>query len=298
MQPHLFTIPGVLNLQGYGTLILIGGLVSIAGVYRDLRARGIGKPPLSALVDLYLVLVVGAFVGGRVAHVLTAPGGPTSASLLDPEGTGFVFFGSLTAVVLGLFWLARRHHTRVLVLSDVALTWMPLGHAFGRLGCLLAGCCFGAPTDAPWGLSFPSASMAFALGEVPHAGEHTVPLHPTQLYEALGLFALWGWTWSRRRAGIETPGRQVARYALGYGVLRAVVEVFRGDPSRGMLASISVPAIARALGLPEDQPLVLSVSQAVALGLVALGAWGLLRTRRPGGVFSAADGDRRRPESR
>jgi prolipoprotein diacylglyceryltransferase len=84
----------------------------------------------------------------------------------------------------------------------------------------------------------------------------------------------------RRRRGIEAPWRQVARYAVGYGLLRFVMEVFRGDPSRGLLVEGRAPLVAGWLGLPAEQPLLLSVSQAIALAMVALGLWGLRRRDR------------------
>ena len=163
-------------------------------------------------------------------------------------------------------------------LWDAGATWMPLGHALGRMGCFFAGCCWGAPSDVPWALQFPAESVAYGVGEVPRHGDHTVALHPTQLYEVIGLLLLFGVLLAiRRRRGIEPPWRQVSRYAIGYGLLRCVVEAFRGDPSRGLLFEGRAPLVAGWLGLPAEQPLLLSVSQAIALAMVALGLWGLRR---------------------
>ncbi len=72
-----------------------------------------------------------------------------------------------------------------------------------------------------------------------------------------------------------------SRYAVGYGVLRAMVEVFRGDASRGFLFEFTAPSLCRALSLPPQHPLLLSISQVTALGMIALGAWGLWKTRQP-----------------
>lgn len=285
MRPVLLELPGWGPINAYGTLILLGGLLAMPGVYWELRSRGLGQGrPGSMLVDLYLVLVFGAAIGGRVLHVLTAPGPYLEhpGRLLSLEDTGFVFFGSMLFIAGGFVWLARRYDAPLPQVWDAAATWMPLGHALGRMGCLLAGCCWGAPSSVPWAVQFPAGSVAHGAGEVPRQGDHTVALHPTQLYEAMGLLVLLGvLLWFRRRRGIEPSWRQVSRYALGYGLLRFVVEAFRGDPSRGLLLEGHAPRVSGWLGLPPDQPLVLSVSQAIALMMVALGAWGLRRSARP-----------------
>ena len=291
MNPVLFEIPGWGPINAYGTLILIGGLLAMPGAYWEIRQRGLGQGrPGTLLLDLYLVLVFGAAIGGRILHVLTAPGSylDDPARLWSADGTGFVFFGSMLAILGGFAWVARRYGTTFAEICDMGGTWMPLGHALGRTGCLFAGCCWGAPTDVPWAIEFGPEAVAFGAGEVPHAAGHTVPLHPTQLYELTGLLALFAvLLFIRRRNGIETPWRQASRYALGYGVLRFVVEVFRGDPSRGFLFEGHAPTVAQWLGLPTSQPLLLSVSQGIALGLVALGAYGLHRTAQRAGAEPA-----------
>jgi phosphatidylglycerol---prolipoprotein diacylglyceryl transferase len=283
MNPVLFELPWGAPANAYGTLILVGGLASVPGIWWDAKRRGLGKgSTASFVVDFALVLVLGAFLGGRLLHIVTMPGAYVEdpARILRLEDTGFVFFGSLLAIMGGWVWLSRRYDTTFGTLCDLGATWMGLGHAFGRLGCWLAGCCWGAPTDMALGAELPAASMAWLHAEVPRAATHTVPLHPTQLYEATGLVTIFvGLAWVRARRGIETTWRQASRYAVAYGLLRTTTEIFRGDASRGMLASLRWPELADALALPPDQPLALSISQAVALALVALGAYGLRRTR-------------------
>ncbi len=291
MHPVLFELPwGTAN--AYGTLILLGGLSSLPGTWWDARARGMGRDSTASfVVDLWLVIIFGAAIGGRILHILTMPGpyleDPRRALAL--ETTGFVFFGSLSAIALGFVWLARRHGTTFGAVCDLSATWMGLGHAFGRMGCWFAGCCWGAPTEAALGVSFPPESVVVLTGGAPLIEGHTVALHPTQLYEAGGLSAIFVVLLAiRLRRGPEPTWRQASRYAIAYGCLRTVVEVFRGDRSRGFLFELSWPGGAEALGLPADHPLGLSVSQAVALALVGLGLWGLRRTRVPPPPAAAA----------
>ena len=279
MHPVLFG-----SFNTYGTLILIGGLVAMPCAYWDIKARGLAPGRAgSMLVDLYLVLVFGAAIGGRIFHVLTAPGSylDDPSRMFAADGTGFVFFGSLFAIAAGMVWLARRYDTRFAVVLDTAATWMPLAHVFGRLGCWFAGCCWGAASHGWSAVQFPAESVAYLSGEVAHAGDQTIAVHPTQLYEATGLaicfFILLA---ARLRRGVEAPWRQASRYAVCYGMLRMITEVFRGDASRGYLFEVGGGALGRWLALPPDHAIALSFSQAVGLGLVVVGLVGLRRTRR------------------
>jgi phosphatidylglycerol---prolipoprotein diacylglyceryl transferase len=283
VHPILFELPWGGTANAYGTLIMLGTLASMPGLWWDLRRRGIAPGrEFSFFVDFYLALALGAFVGGRVLHVLTVP----AEYLADPlrvlvlDGTGFVFFGSLLAIVGSWILLARRYHTRFATMCDLAATWMALGHGFGRLGCWYAGCCWGAPTDAPWGVSFgPESMVVLHQGAAMH-GDHTVPLQPVQLVEAIGLFAIAAaLAILRVRRGIEPPWRQASRYAIAYGVLRLFTEMLRGDASRGFLLRIELPPLAALLGVPAAQPLLLSSAQLLAIVLIVLGVVGGRRAR-------------------
>lgn len=281
MHPVLFQLPWGGNANAYGTLILIGALVTMPGAWWDARRRGISRgDTTSFIVDYYLGLAIGAFVGGRLLHVLTVPSEYISnpGLILVADGTGFVFFGSLAAIIATWIWLARRHHTEFSVLADLAATWMPLAHGFGRLGCYFAGCCWGAPTTHDMGVEFGPESVVVAVAGAPMVGDHTVPLLPVQAIEAAGLFAIAAWLIVVRvRKGVEPRYRQACRYAIGYGVLRTLTEMMRGDDSRGLIFSVDGGGFAQWLGMAPTTPVLLSWSQLTAICLVALGAWGLRR---------------------
>jgi len=284
MHPVLFESPWGGTVNSYGTMILLGVLVTMVGVSWDARGRGIAEGRrASFVVDAYLVMIVGSFVGGRLLYAVTRP----RELLADPgrlfslESTGFVFFGSLLASVAGLLWVARRYGTQFSSLCDLILTWVPLMHAFGRLGCFCAGCCYGAPWRGPWAVSFPKGSIAFLDPAIPHIDGGTTPLHPTQLYEAAGLLVVFLTLLGFRRVrGAERPWRQASRYALGYGILRLCTELWRGDADRKFLFEWRLPDLADALSLPHGHVFALSTSQAVAVVLVGVGIWGLRRSRR------------------
>ena len=299
------------GLHAYGFLVGLGFAVAIIRLWRVGRRMGMDG---GRLLDLAFWCLVAGVLGSRLAFVLVnarafidacaSGAGATAgtrfsgclAALRFWEG-GLVFYGGVIASGAVMLWFCRRERWSFWTLGDLAAPALALGHVFGRMGCFLAGCCFGAPCPAPWGASFPAGSVAFdelqADGVLAAGARHTPALHPTQLYEASGellLFLVLLWLqgrWGRLdpRTGERAvrPGALLLIYAAGYAALRFVVEIFRGDRARGFIAEWRVPALARPLGLPAEHPLFLSVSQFVSLvvllAVAAVVAW---RRRAPG----------------
>ena len=284
---HPILLEGLLN--SYGTLITLGGLSIAPALAWDARRR---RLPGVLLLDLYIALVFGCFLGGRLLDVLSRP----QVFLAEPARIfslqdAFVFYGSLLGVFLGFAWIARRYRRPLAELCDLLAPYIGFGHALGRVGCYLAGCCYGAPVpgDPAWAAHFPPGSVAFAADEIARSGPATVGLHPVQLYEAAGLALISVVLAALRvRRGVEDPWRSSARYALAYGLLRLLTEVFRGDPSRGLLLDLRAPALAAWLRLPADQPLLLSTSQIISLALIAWALTILARPRRHPALSSGA----------
>lgn len=280
-------------LHAYGFLVGLGFAVAIIRLWRVGRRMGMDG---GRLLDLAFWCLVAGVLGSRLAFVALntrafvdaclAGTGATAgtrfagcwAALRFWEG-GLVFYGGVIASGAVMLWFCRRERWSFWTLGDLAAPALALGHAFGRLGCFLAGCCFGATSRAGWAPSFPAGSVAFdelqAEGVLPAGAGHTPPLHPTQLYEATGellLFLALLWLqarWSRLdpRTGERAPrpGALLLTYGAGYAALRFGVEMFRGDAARGFVARWRAPALAHLLSLPADQPLLLSVSQAISV---------------------------------
>ncbi len=169
---------------------------------------------------------------------------------------GLVFYGGALAVLAAMGLGCRLLGLSPWPLLDAVSRVAPLGHAFGRLGCFFGGCCFGAPTNGPTGVRFPAGSPAFlqhrAHGLLPPDAVASLPVHPSQLYEAVGnvlLFALLAAVAARRPA--PPPGRLTFLYLLGYAVLRFGLEFWRGDLVRGVYFGLSTSqyvALAMACG--------------------------------------------------
>ncbi len=279
MHPVLFEGPLGWTANAYGTLILLGTLATIPGAWWDANRRALG---LMFLLDVYVGAIVGSVLGGELLHLITRADRLLAMPdlLRTGEAFGLVYYGSLLGMFGAMLWVARKHERPTAEVIGFVLTWGLPAHILGRVGCFLAGCCWGAPTDLAWAVHFPEQAIAYADPNLPHEAGHTVGLHPVQLYEAVGLgllmIALVGF---RIRRGAETGwSHQPARWAVGYGLLRLVTEVFRADPDRRQLLEISAPAITDALALPVGHPLLLSTSQAISIVLV-VGGLALWRAR-------------------
>ena len=136
---------------------------------------------------------------------------------------GFVFFGGAVTAIVALLIYLKKKTLPVLPTADFFIVGLPIGHAIGRIGCFLAGCCHGKPTNLPWGVTFTDPHSLVApqyLG--------TTSLHPTQLYEVaanLILFFILQYYYKKPHKN----GAVLAAYIIGYCVIRFVIEFFRGD---------------------------------------------------------------------
>ncbi len=176
------------------------------------------KQLATTVIPYYLTgLFVFAWLGAKILFWITAPAFEV-ASANFWLGGGFVFLGGLIAATLYSALFVWRIETYSLRHLEALLPSLCLGHAIGRIGCLLAGCCFGKETT-----SFLSVHL------------HGLWRHPVQLYESLGLFFLSFVIFKllMRQKNI------LSWYLLGYGILRFSLEFLRGDAVRGLYWGIS-----------------------------------------------------------
>ena len=152
---------------------------------------------------------------------------------------GLAYYGGLVAATGSGLWFLRREGFPVLRTADAAATVIPVGILFGRIGCFLGGCCFGIVTRGPFGVSFPSFSAAsekqFRDGVLASKSLPSLPVHPTQLYEAAGCLvialALRLWLLPRKRF----DGQVLLLFLSLYAVLRFAIEYLRDDDRGAML---------------------------------------------------------------
>lgn len=152
---------------------------------------------------------------------------------------GFTYYGGFIGATVAAVFILRRDHFPFWRAADMAGMVVPLGLAFGRMGCLLAGCCFGAPLSGPWGVSFPPRSPAsdvqWKLGQIPSPSAASLPVHSTQIYESvacLGIAALMTLVLHERK---RYDGQIFFAFVGLYAIARFILEFWRSDDRGGML---------------------------------------------------------------
>ena len=231
MHPILFDF-GPFTLYTYGVLLAAAYLAGLQFAVVMARTRGLDR---QRVLDLGIWIIVGALAGAKLLLLVTDfhQYSESPRALLDLVRSAGVFYGGLVAAVGVAFVYMWRHRMPLWTTTDAFAPGIALGHAVGRLGCLMAGCCFGRPTSVPWAITFhnPAASLN---SDTPLG----VPLHPTQLYEAGAELVILGVLLWLERRGRSFPGRTFWTYMLLYSAARFVIEFYRGDP-RGTVGIFS-----------------------------------------------------------
>ena len=268
-----------LPVQGYGTLILAGFLAGVWLARR--RAPRLGIDPRHC-TDVGVWGCVGGLLGARLFHVALnwehySPFGPEGAGALLGVFAlwkgGLVFFGAFVAALIVAAVYCRIHKLPILPFMDLVVPSLIAGQAFGRLGCLMRGCCFGKVCYAPWAISFPPESQVYqdqaSLGQLRPDAAHSLPVYPTQIIAALGaalvaaiLYAYW-------------PRRRYDGQVLGLALVLAAVERFFEEFLRGDVPA-GIPALSASL----------TIAQWFSLGLLVVGAAWLILFQRRGSLYA------------
>ena len=260
MFPDLIDL-GFLHLKTYGACMATGFLLCWM-----LIEKLSGRKDLS---NLLLSLMIGGVAGSRIAYVIEhwqSEFASNPAAIIRVDQGGLMFYGGfiLSFVIFFVWCFAKKENP--LKLADLLAAVIPLGHAFGRIGCFFYGCCYGRDSNAWCAVTFPMGSPSWY-----EHGRKMVSVLPTQLFEAAALLALFGflmWVWFKfKHRDTEAqrgmgPGVILGFYLCGYAVIRFGIEYLRGDP--------------RAAVGP------FSISQAISIGMLIIGAFfiGLARHHR------------------
>lgn len=253
MYPVLFQW-GPFSLHTYGVMIAMGFFVgSGLMIYLGVKKEGLSQ---KKLIDLCFWSFFWAFIGARLLYVLTRWDVEFAAhplKIFQIWKGGLVFYGGLIGGLLSFVIYSYRQKLSLWTLFDISAAPLSLAQMFGRLGCFSAGCCWGksCPLNYPLAVRFTNP-----LSVAPH----NVPLHPTQLYEAVFLFFLFLFLMKlyQKRSFVGQVG---GAYFVLYAVGRFIIEFFRGDEIRGFWGPFST-------------------SQWIAFFMVILGLWILWIRRR------------------
>src|SRR5687767_6774824 len=244
MYPVIFRI-GSFEVTSFGVLVAVGALVGIWLFGRELERSGLARDT----VDAAIAGLLGGLVGAKVLWTVEFLGDQPAADLLFSRG-GLSWFGGLIGGLGAGLWMLRRRHAPIVPALAAATPALAIGHAIGRVGCFLVGDDYGRPSSLPWAVAFPQG--------LPPTD---VPVHPTQLYEAIALAGLSAMLIRWRRRGV--PDRVVlGRYFVLAGLTRFLIEFIRVN--------------ARLLGP-------LTLAHLISLTIVIIGAATLVR-HRTGGI--------------
>lgn len=219
MHPTIFSF-GPIQFHSYGLLVAIGVFFAVA--FLRLHSPKIRVNP-DTVVDLALVTLVAGFVGARIFYVIEF-WDYFQSSLVDVfkiwQG-GIVIYGGLIGGFIGFSIFIFLKKLPFISLLDLFMPALALAQGFGRIGCFLNGCCYGAKTSLPIGVKFPFLEYH---------------VHPTQIYESLFCFALFFLLFAfwRRREKIGT-GAVTLFYFILYALGRFDIEFFRGDNAKAWL---------------------------------------------------------------
>jgi phosphatidylglycerol:prolipoprotein diacylglycerol transferase len=151
---------------------------------------------------------------------------------------GLTYYGGFIGSVTAAYFLLKRDSFPFWRATDMAAFAVPMGLAFGRMGCLLAGCCFGAPTSLPWGLAFPPNSPAseeqFRVHEIASAREWSLTVHPTQIYESAASLAIAAICLFYVHPRKKYDGQVFVVFTVLYASARIGLEVLRRDDRGGI----------------------------------------------------------------
>jgi phosphatidylglycerol:prolipoprotein diacylglycerol transferase len=206
---------GPLTIHGYGLMIGIGVIVALVVAAKRIKKRGLDT---DFLYGLGFVSLVFGFIGAKLLYCIVE----IEAFLNEPmrvlSGSGFVLYGGIIGGILAAMVYCKYKKVNFFEYFDLAVPSVAIAQGFGRIGCFLAGCCYGRETDSCIGIMFHNSSIA----------SNGIKLIPTQLFSSAGnfLIALVLLLYARNN---RKTGKVGALYLILYSVGRFIIEFFRND---------------------------------------------------------------------
>jgi phosphatidylglycerol:prolipoprotein diacylglycerol transferase len=219
-------LPDTITIYSYGFFIACG---AIAGyIYTAYQAKKQYLAKSDTIQLLIILIIIASVIGGKFFIIFENP----KLYLNEPRllfsnfNTGFVFYGSLIFAIPTMLIFFSVHKLPMLGMLDIMAGTTCIVHGFGRIGCFMAGCCYGTPHEGLFSVTFTDPKCV--------AEPLNTPLHPTQLYSSLVIFSILAIIlfMSRRK---QFDGQLFMLYLMLYAIARSILEVFRGDLARGFI---------------------------------------------------------------
>ena len=227
MHPVILDV-GPLTIYSLGVFWALGGLTAVWILQQELNRNGYAADLATTIV---MSAAIGGLIGARVLFAIEEWEHFTRAPLaLLLSSSGFSWFGGLVAGGLATVWWIRKYRLPFWQAADMCAPALALAYGIGRIGCFLAGdATWGKVSDVPWAMAFPNAVAGWVdpLTGVPYPPGVTV--HPTQLYELIQSFVVFGILWAFRKHA-HRSGAVCAFYLILAGAMRFLVEFWRVNP--------------------------------------------------------------------
>jgi len=217
MYPKLFHIYGPFFINSYGTMIAIALAVFTWLVNKDPR-----RAKLISSEHFYWMVILGiisGILGGRILYFLL-DGNLNVSEFFSLWNGGFAVLGSLIGILAVAPWYLKKHGIPLLPFLDLIAIYAPLLQSISRIGCFLAGCCYGKPTQAVWSITYTNQACTAPLH---------IALHPSQLYSAALLFGIFCLLYYFLQKKIHKPGQLLCLYVFFMAAERCITDFFRWD---------------------------------------------------------------------
>ena len=248
MYPIAFNIFGK-SIHFYGVCIALGFIcATLVMLYKRNRAG----MTADQIFDLAIIALFTGIIGARLLHVIQNwESGNGLLWIFRIDQGGLVFYGGFLLAITCCCIYARKKKISMPALLDVTSPAIAIGHAFGRIGCFLQGCCFGkaAPADAWYAVRYPYHPESSIDPRMILPDGYTQALYPTQIWESLANFILCGVLLLLCKK-LRRPGQIAGVYLITYAVIRFILEFFRGDNPELMLGLTTSQNIALFLMIP------------------------------------------------
>lgn len=225
MHNELFSI-GPITFYGYGLMIAIGIMAAYLNTERLAKKAGLDHEPVFSI----LIIGVGfGILGAKLLYYITV----LDEIIVNPRillniSDGFVVYGGVILGIVAAAVYCRKKGLPFLNYLDCAAPSIALAQGFGRIGCFLAGCCYGTQMDLPISITFTHSSYA----------PNGVPLFPSQIVSSVFDFLNFAVLCVLLRHN-KQPGKIGAYYLIFYSIGRFIIEFFRGDLERGNVGALS-----------------------------------------------------------
>ena len=222
MFPDLFSI-GPLTIHTYGLFVALGFVAALGVTIKLCKSHGLEA---QQVMDMAFTTIIWGIIGSRLVFVLMnfSYYRAHPADVFKVWEGGLVFSGGLIVAALAAIWYSRKHHLSFWEMGDLFAPGLAIGQGIGRIGCFMAGCCYGKPTDKIWGVVFTHPNSLAPLDIV---------LHPAQLYSFLSglvIFLVLLFLHAKRKY----EGQVLLWFLILHSTGRLLIERFRGD-DRGLI---------------------------------------------------------------